>query len=205
MSQHNADIFNKVARQYAEANFDDESDSPLIDELLKGVAVGARILDIGCGPGQFSRYMSVRGYAVDGIDLAPEMIKLATKTAPEATFAVMDMRTLAFPEATFERILAAFALIFVSSDEVVPTLREFARVLKPGGKIGLVNQVGEPDHLDHNPLKPDEIMKVNFFTPELLRNQLEQVSLKVYFQDVVPNTDTQSHSKGMIATLAQKI
>ncbi|MDQ2982448.1 MAG: methyltransferase domain-containing protein [Actinomycetota bacterium] len=56
------------------------------------VTAGARrILDIGCGPGQFAAYLSELGMSVTGIDFSPKAIELARQAAPAAEFHVGDI------------------------------------------------------------------------------------------------------------------
>lgn len=61
---------------------------------------GARVLDVGCGPGRHALALARRGIEVLGVDLAPDFVALATDAAAAeglpAQFAVLDVRNLAF-------------------------------------------------------------------------------------------------------------
>jgi SAM-dependent methyltransferase len=75
------------------ASFDDEPDHGLADprtraawrDLLLGALppVPARVADLGCGAGTLTRLLTDEGYAVDGVDLSPEMIRRARAKVPE--------------------------------------------------------------------------------------------------------------------------
>lgn len=66
--------------------------------VARNVLPGAEIVDAGCGTGRYSIELARRGYLVDGIDLSPELVDIATKAAEEqkarVRFAVGDIAAL---------------------------------------------------------------------------------------------------------------
>jgi SAM-dependent methyltransferase len=98
---------------------------------------GARVLDAGCGSGQIAIALADRGARVTGVDLSPEMIRRAAAHASARRVAVDwrvgDLSRLDEPFAVFDAIVARVALQFVP--EVPAALREFRRVLRPGGRL----------------------------------------------------------------------
>lgn len=107
--------------------------------------VGGRVLEVGVGTGiALSLY---RGdVRVFGIDISEEMLAKARKrvVANRLThvegLAVMDAECLDFPDASFDVISAQYVVNTVPRPEKV--LEEFARILRPGGEIILVNRIG---------------------------------------------------------------
>lgn len=73
-----------------------------IDSLLDltGLTAGARVLDVGCGPGRHSLELARRGFRVHGVDISETFVGLATEAAEaenlDASFAVADARALEF-------------------------------------------------------------------------------------------------------------
>ena len=107
--------------------------------------VGGRILDVGIGTG-----ISLTGYSpknrVVGVDYCEPMLRKAHERVAEhalahvEALAVMDAQQLAFPDATFDAVVAQYVITTVPDPEAA--LDEIARVTKPGGEIILVNHLG---------------------------------------------------------------
>lgn len=98
---------------------------------------GSRVLDAGCGTGQFAIALATLGCVVTAKDLSPQMIDRASGHARdrgvEIEFRVGDITHLDDPAATYDAIHARAVLQFVP--DVVAALREFRRVLKPAGRL----------------------------------------------------------------------
>jgi phosphatidylethanolamine/phosphatidyl-N-methylethanolamine N-methyltransferase len=107
--------------------------------------IGGRILEVGVGTG-----ISLPDYArtntLVGVDLSEPMLRKAQERVVEfgltnvEGLAVMDAERLAFPDDSFDVVVAQYVITTVPNPEA--TLDEFARVLKPGGEIILVSRVG---------------------------------------------------------------
>lgn len=87
---------------------------------------GARVLDIGCGNGDFCALALARGARVSGIDAAPAMIATARERAPKADLRVATMDALPFADGAFDVVAGFNSLQF--SDVPVAALREWLRV-----------------------------------------------------------------------------
>lgn len=127
--------YDRVARKY-EAQFVDElDDKPRDRELLAAFAasVGDPVLDVGCGPGQVGAFVRRHGRFVIGLDLSLEMAKLGRGRLDSA--AAADMRALPVGDGLASALLAFYALIHVPRDEAESVLREFHRILRPGGRL----------------------------------------------------------------------
>lgn len=201
---HNAQVFGKIAAQYTDEYFDDTFDLPYIDKFLELLPTSGSVLDVACGPGMFAKYMHERGFVVHGTDLSNEMIRIARERVPNVHFEVMDMRNLHFPSESFDGLLVSYALIFIPSAETNAVLQEFYRLLKPGGAMLLIVQKGDADHIEHEPMKPDEELHVNFFQPESLSDQLKASGFSVELQQVIATPDTGAMSPEIIYAIAKK-
>jgi phosphatidylethanolamine/phosphatidyl-N-methylethanolamine N-methyltransferase len=107
--------------------------------------IGGRILEVGVGTG-----LSLPEYAwsnrLTGVDLSAPMLRKAKDRVAEHRLtnvdglAVMDAQHLGFEDGAFDVVVAQYVITAVPNPEA--TLDEFARVLRPGGEIILVNHLG---------------------------------------------------------------
>lgn len=127
------------ARSNANASaVDREAD---LDRIWRELALfpGARLLDAGCGSGQFALALAARGARVTGVDLSPEMIRLAQENTEHleprvaVNWTVGSVDRLPVDDASMDAIHARMVLPFVP--DVPAALREFRRSLRPGGRL----------------------------------------------------------------------
>jgi phosphatidylethanolamine/phosphatidyl-N-methylethanolamine N-methyltransferase len=107
--------------------------------------IGGRILEVGVGTG-ISLPDYSRANRICGVDISEPMLGKAQERVAKLGLThveglwVMDAEHLAFPDASFDVVVAQYVVTTVPNPEA--TLDEFARVLKPGGEIVLVSRVG---------------------------------------------------------------
>ncbi|MET0527620.1 MAG: class I SAM-dependent methyltransferase [Microvirga sp.] len=111
------------------------------------MARGRKVLEAGVGTGLALGYYPPEAQ-VHGVDLSEDMLRRAQEKVDKRGFnhvkslQVMDVTKLGFPDETFDAVTAQFLITLVPEPE--KALSEFARVLKPGGEIVLVNHFGQP-------------------------------------------------------------
>lgn len=107
--------------------------------------IGGRILNVGVGTGLELPYFD-RSHEVVGVDISEPMLRKAQERVDREKLhnvkglCVMDGANLSFADGSFDCVVAQFVITTVPQPE--KTLDEFARVLKPGGEIVLVNHIG---------------------------------------------------------------
>ena len=139
--------YDRVATSYADLLADALEHSPT-DRAVLGlfadlVGPGARVADLGCGPGRLTAHLVDRGLAARGIDLSPGMVATARERHPGVEFEVGDLRALPLGDATLDGALAWYSLIHVPPDVRPAVVAELARVLRPGGELVVAFQVGD--------------------------------------------------------------
>lgn len=107
--------------------------------------IGGRILEVGVGTG-ISLPDYARSNRLVGVDLSEPMLRKARARVAEHALsnvellAVMDAERLALPDESFDVVVAQYVITAVPHPEA--TLDEFARLVRPGGEIVLVNHIG---------------------------------------------------------------
>lgn len=102
-----------------------------------GLSSDALVLDVAAGTGSISRAVEAKGARVVALDLSPEM--LSQHSGRLRVRAVADH--LPFRDETFDGVTFGYLLRYV--DDPVATMREIARVVGPGGRVGMV-EFGRP-------------------------------------------------------------
>ncbi len=128
--------WNKVAQLYQDKFMDltlyNESYDLLLAALTKQ---DASVLELGCGPGNISRYLLSKNPAllIKGIDIAENMIRLAQKNNPLAHFEVMDIRHIDQLTTSFDAIVAGFCIPYCSEQDVRKLMANGRSLLRVGG------------------------------------------------------------------------
>lgn len=114
----------------------------IVRRVLPPSAVGAALLDVGCGTGHWSRFFSSLGYRVFGVDLSPEMAHQARcNDQTHGPVAVADAGVLPFRSGTFDVVAAVAVIEFVIHLDAV--ISELVRCVRSNGAIlvGTLNRL----------------------------------------------------------------
>ncbi|MEO6713102.1 MAG: methyltransferase domain-containing protein [Mycobacteriales bacterium] len=138
-----AGVFDRAASTYDEmaGAYHDHFGERLVE--FAGVRPGDSVLDVGCGRGAVVIPAAARvgpSGRVVGVDLSPEMVRLAQEridaAAVVAHLSVMDAEQLdIFPGRSFTVVLCGFGIFFLPDAE--KALAGFRRVLAPGGTLAV--------------------------------------------------------------------
>jgi demethylmenaquinone methyltransferase / 2-methoxy-6-polyprenyl-1,4-benzoquinol methylase len=108
--------------------------------MVAAVDVGAdaRVLDVACGTGLVSRALARRyGCSVVGLDQSPEMLSRARAlVGPSVELVQGEAERLPFDDGAFDALTFTYLLRYV--DDPAATMRELARVVRPGGRIAML-------------------------------------------------------------------
>jgi ubiquinone/menaquinone biosynthesis C-methylase UbiE/uncharacterized membrane protein len=126
---------------------------PLANELIGDLRDARRVLDVGCGPGQFTVLIAedLPAAQVWGVDLAPTMIELArahaaaSPAAERLHFEVADVAHLPFPDGNFDVVVSSGSI--KHWPDPVAGLAEIHRVLRRDGRafIAEMNRLAPPE------------------------------------------------------------
>ncbi len=137
-----------VANAYASSTY--HSAGPDLARLVEGAGLtGAeRVIDIGCGAGHTAIALAPHAREVTAVDITPEMLGVASDLAARKgltniTFERQDATKLPYPNARFD--VAASRVAAHHYHDIAAFVSEAARVLKPGGRLMLVDTVAPED------------------------------------------------------------
>jgi cyclopropane fatty-acyl-phospholipid synthase-like methyltransferase len=129
-------IFNKYAKEYQDkfmkVSLYEDSLNVFCNLIVKE---NSRILDLGCGPGNITKYLLSQksDLIVMGIDLAPNMVLLAQSNNPGASFEVMDCRSIANLTEKFDAVVCTFCIPYLSKEETNKLISNVKSLLNEGG------------------------------------------------------------------------
>jgi len=174
--------YDKVAGAYAREFFDDGIDLKHLDKFLLLLPKRAKILDVGCGPGNYTAYMMEKGFDVEGIDLSQGMLKVAKRLVTKGKFRLMDMRKLKYRSRLFDGLCVAYSLYHIELKQVPKTLKELHRVLKSKGLIILMLQQGRGEGIMSEPLNPKEKMFFKYYQKNEIEQLLKMANFRVIYE-----------------------
>jgi len=99
---------------------------------------GVSVLDAGCGRGEVLYACARAGARVAGIDFSQDAVEITRETLsefPDADVRQGDVTALPWPDGSFDRILFSDVIEHLDPPQTVPAMREFRRVLRPGGYV----------------------------------------------------------------------
>lgn len=108
------------------------TEQPVLFDVL-GTLPPGRALDAACGTGRWTSWLSSKGHSVVGIDQSKAMLEIARAKVPGADFHEGQMDDLPFDDESFDLVLCTLALTHLP--ELTEAITQFARVLKPGGRL----------------------------------------------------------------------
>jgi SAM-dependent methyltransferase len=109
------------------------SDRQLVSTWASGIE--GSVIDAGCGPGQWTNFLTEQGFSAQGIDLVPEFIERARSTYPNVLFTTSSLNALDFSTCSVGGILSWYSLIHHEPDTIRIPLLEFHRALRPRGSL----------------------------------------------------------------------
>ena len=140
------EMFDRIAPRYDALNrimslgLDQRWRRRALDKIRVGP--GDLVVDLACGTGDFCELVEARGARAIGVDFAREMLRQAATRGLRFPKVQGDGEWLPFATASVDVVTCGFALRnFVSLEAV---LREIARIVRPGGRIALLEALATP-------------------------------------------------------------
>lgn len=146
-------MYDTVAKEYSETFFAEHEKKPKDQEILRrfSIEIGDKkpVWDFGCGPGQTTKYLKDLGIEISGLDLSEKILEQARTTHPEINFRKGNILELEFDDDSIGGVVAFYAIVHFTEEQVEIAFLEVFRVLQPGGIFLFTYHIGEETiHLD---------------------------------------------------------
>lgn len=184
MSQSIKDFYNIFAGEYCATFFNELDNKPFDREILTRFAHLTKdrgiVCDVGCGPGHIGWFLYKQGVAVAGVDLSETMLEQARVHCPGIEFHLGDMLNLSWPDASLTGVVSFYAIVHLRASEVELALREFCRVLAPGGYLLFSTHIGD-QVIRVDKSDGDQVVSADyiFHDPDLLISSSENAGFNV--------------------------
>ena len=171
--------YNKTAQTYYEKSLK-YAPVPEREKFVSLVKPGGTILDAGCGPGRDTNFFASHGYTATGIDLSEGLLSIAKEHAvPGATFELMDLRNITFPDNLFDGIWACASLLHLTHDELPEVFKKFHALLKENGVLFVMVKEGEGERMVEGGTTVGESRFFSYYSLDELKQHVEDVGFTV--------------------------
>lgn len=178
------DSYNLVAEQYACTYYHElegkRFDKLLLQEFVQENMNKGTMLDVGCGPGQITRFLRDAGQQeLLGIDISTEMVRQAHRLNPDITFLTGDILALATPDCSIRAVTAMYAIVHFQYQQVEQAFREIYRILHEDGQFLCAFHIGKESIVAQNFLNSSTSLEFFFFEPEKIQAILANIGFKL--------------------------
>jgi len=127
--------YNKIANDY----FRSGAAVVLKDKIDQFISLlpGKKVLDVACGPGHDTDYLTRKGFNCLGIDSSEKMIRIAKQNF-KGKFKIMDFFNLSFKANSFDGLWCSSVFVHVAKKDLPLLLESFKKILKNNGILGVI-------------------------------------------------------------------
>jgi ubiquinone/menaquinone biosynthesis C-methylase UbiE len=140
--------YDLTAEEYAKSFYHELDHKPFDRLILQRFAAenGGRFADLGCGCGHTTKFLAELGVKdLVGIDLSPEMVKVAAKLNQDIAFEIGNILNLEKADEEFGAVLALYSIVHFTYQEIEQAFSEIYRVLKSSGQFLFSFHVGQTE------------------------------------------------------------
>lgn len=182
------ETYNKIAEDWVLDHNDDDWWQAGTDYFLSLLPKGASVLDVGCGGGIKTQYISAKGHDVTGIDFSEKMIEIARRENQGVKFAVIDMYDIDKIEKNYDGIFAQAALLHIPKTRALEVLTKMKDKLNKDGLLylavkGIRDDGAEEDIIKGNEYGYEYERFFSYFKLEELKAYFEQLGLLVVWEE----------------------
>lgn len=183
--------YNTLSYRYRGDDADEGGYAPWLEALRSRLPARGSVLDLGCGCGvPVARSLTAAGYAVTGVDISDVQIERARRLVPAGNFVQADATTLDLPHASFDAVVALYALIHMPLERQPGLIERIATWLRPSGWLLATTGWEAWTGTEDNWLGGTASMWWSQTDATTYRSWLREAGLEVVSQEFVPEGDS---------------
>ncbi|HPQ43961.1 MAG TPA: class I SAM-dependent methyltransferase [Syntrophales bacterium] len=192
-------VYDTVAKEYAKAFSYDHEKKPKDQEILhrfsKEIGKIKPVWDLGCGSGNTTQYLRNLGIEISGLDLSEVLLKQARILHPGIPFRKGNILGLECDDDSIGGVVAFYAIVHFTDEQVGIAFREVFRVLQPGGLFLFTYHIGDKTiHIDEF-LGAKIDIDFMFFTTDFISGCLKESGferIEIIEREPYPNIEYES-------------
>lgn len=178
-SKNTINYYNSIAEKYI------KSDAAIvvedrINQFIGFLGESSSIIDIGCGPGHDTNYLSEKGFSALGIDLSDNMIDLARQNN-KGQFQTMDFLNMDLQNNLFDGAWCSSVLVHIRKTDVPNFFDKVSKILKPNGILGIITAQKQRRVID-----PSDTRTYVMYERNELESYLKQSGFEILVSDSFP-------------------
>lgn len=180
--------YNSIAEDWFRDHVEDTWWKDGTDKFLSLLPKNASVLDIGCGAGVKSKYLSEKGFRVTGMDFSEKMIEIAKREVEDVYFFVGDIYELDSYSKKFDAVFAQAVLLHIPKEKILGMLEKLRNKLKQNGILYIAVKEArngiESEILKESDYGYDYERFFSYFTLPEIKNYIEQIGLEIVWENI---------------------
>jgi 2-polyprenyl-3-methyl-5-hydroxy-6-metoxy-1,4-benzoquinol methylase len=177
------ETYDKHADSYQSKFMDFESYKTKLEAFCDILSPGAKVLDVGCGPGNAAKLLaeSHKEFEILGIDLSTEMINRARTNvvSTRVNFSVGDIRNLNLKGTEYDAVLASFCLPHLTNEEAKKLVHDIGEALCEDGFLYLSCMEGSKSGFETTSFSSKDYIFFNYYSEEFIRDLLRKNKFEI--------------------------
>ena len=184
------DTYNKIAKDWVDDHVGDSWWVEGTDTFLSFLPKGSSILDAGCAGGYKAKYMTDRGFKVEGIDFSESMINEAKERFPDLNFEVFDIYNLDKYDKKFDAVFTQAVLLHIPKKRIIEVLEKIKMRLNDGGFIHVALKEIRDKKIEEEVRKESDYgyeyeRFFSYYTTEELKEYLQKTGFDIISEKIV--------------------
>ena len=181
--------YNKIAEDWAKDHAVDTWWIEGTDKFCSVIKPKSSILDVGCGAGFKSKYLTDKGFKVTGVDFSEKMIEAAKRKYSSIDFDVVDLYDLDTYKKKFDAVFAQAVLLHVPKSRIVEVLEKMRDKLNEGGFLYIAVKERREGEVEEGVKEENDYgyqykRFFSYFNLPELEDYLKKVDMKLVWKDI---------------------